>query len=62
MATITAPFSQRSFDDMGTPLHEVPFCVLDLETTGGSPADCDITEIGAVRMRNGEVEDRFQVP
>ena len=40
---------QRSFDDLGTPLHEVTFCVLDLETTGGSPQADAITEIGAVR-------------
>ncbi|MEZ5167863.1 MAG: hypothetical protein R2695_15785 [Acidimicrobiales bacterium] len=37
---------QRSFDDLGTALHEVTFVVLDLETTGGSPADCAITEVG----------------
>jgi DNA polymerase-3 subunit epsilon len=45
---------QRSFDDMGTPLHAVTFCVVDLETTGGSPADCAITEVGAVKLRGGE--------
>ncbi|MEZ5140302.1 MAG: UvrB/UvrC motif-containing protein [Acidimicrobiales bacterium] len=42
---------QRSFDDLGTPLHEVTFCVLDLETTGGTAADGGITEIGAVTVR-----------
>lgn len=51
---------QRSFDDLGTPLFDVPFCVLDLETTGGSPADCAITEIGAVRYRGGRLEGTFQ--
>ncbi len=45
---------QRSFDDLGAPLFQVPFCVVDLETTGGSPADCAITEIGAVRYLGGE--------
>ncbi|HEX6418784.1 MAG TPA: exonuclease domain-containing protein [Acidimicrobiales bacterium] len=45
---------RRSFDDLDTPLHEVTFCVVDLETTGGSPADCAITEIGAARFRGGE--------
>lgn len=51
---------QQSFDDLGTPLHEVTFCVLDLETTGGSPADCAITEIGAVKVRGGEVIGTFR--
>lgn len=39
----------------GTPLHEVPFVVVDLETTGGSPHADAITEIGAVRVQGGEV-------
>ena len=28
---------QGTLDDLGTPLHEVTFVVVDLETTGGSP-------------------------
>src|SRR4051812_31983184 len=51
---------QRSFDDLGTPLFDVTFCVLDFETTGGSPADCTITEIGAVKLRGGECLGTFQ--
>ncbi|MGH9280367.1 MAG: DEDD exonuclease domain-containing protein, partial [Acidimicrobiales bacterium] len=49
----------RSFDDLGTPLHQVTFCVVDLETTGGSPATCAITEIGAVKVRGGECIGTF---
>ncbi|MCA1833987.1 MAG: DEDD exonuclease domain-containing protein [Actinomycetota bacterium] len=51
---------QRTFDDLGTPLVETTFCVVDLETTGGSPATCSITEIGAVKVRGGEVLGEFQ--
>ena len=40
--------------DVGVPLSDVTFCVVDLETTGGSPADDAITEIGAVKFRGGE--------
>lgn len=50
---------QRTFDDLGTPLHEVAFCVLDLETTGGSPATCEITEVGAVKYIAGELVGTF---
>jgi len=52
--------AQRSFEDLGTPLSEVTFCVVDLETTGGSPSDSAITEVGAVKVRRGEVVGTFQ--
>ena len=45
---------------MGVHLSDVTFCVLDHETTGGSPADCGITEIGALRFRGGEPDGTFQ--
>lgn len=51
---------QRSFTELGTPLSEVPFCVLDLETTGVAPDTCEITEIGALRFVGGEEVGRFQ--
>lgn len=51
---------QRSFNDLGTPLSEVPFCVLDLETTGVGPDICEITEIGAIRFEGGLETGRFQ--
>lgn len=51
---------QASFDDLGTPLSDVTFCVLDLETTGGSAAACEITEVGAARYRMGEELGSFQ--
>ncbi len=51
---------QLRLADLGTPLREVTFVVVDLETTGGAPADAGITEIGAVKVRGGEVLGRFQ--
>jgi DNA polymerase III epsilon subunit family exonuclease len=51
---------QRSFDDLGTPLSEVTFVVLDVETTGGSPATCSLTEVAAARYRGGELLGTFQ--
>jgi DNA polymerase-3 subunit epsilon len=51
---------QATLDDLGTPLHDVTFVVVDLETTGGSPASCAITEIGAVKYRGGECLGEFQ--
>jgi len=44
----------------GVPLREVEFVVVDLETTGGSPRESQITEIGAVRVRGGERLGTFQ--
>ena len=46
--------------DLGVPLSEVTFCVVDLETTGGSVVDSRITEIGAVKVRAGERLGTFQ--
>lgn len=51
---------QQSLDDLGTPLHEATFCVLDLETTGGRRDSDMITEIGAVKYRGGEQLGVFQ--
>ena len=49
----TAAGGQRSFDDLGTPLADVTFCVLDIETTGGDRNSDLITEIGMVKVRAG---------
>ena len=40
---------QGTLDELGTPLADVTFVVVDLETTGGSPADC-----GDHRDRRGQ--------
>jgi len=53
--------SQRSFDELGRLLRDVTFCVVDLETTGGSAQGGSmITEVGAVKVRGGEVLGEFQ--
>ena len=52
---------QMSFDELGRPLRDLTFCVVDLETTGASAAQGSmITEIGAVKVRGGEVLGEFQ--
>ncbi len=61
---LTSPASlgygaQTTIEDLGTPLSEVTFVVVDLETTGGSPVHCAITEVGAVKVRGGEVIGQF---
>ena len=53
--------SQRTFDELGRNLRDITFCVVDLETTGGSAAAGSmITEVGAVKVRGGEVLGEFQ--
>jgi DNA polymerase-3 subunit epsilon len=43
----------------GTSLDELDYVVVDVETTGFTPADCGITEIGAVRVHEGRVVAEF---
>ena len=35
------------------------FVVFDLETTGLDPEECEIIELGAVKIENGEITERF---
>jgi DNA polymerase-3 subunit epsilon len=51
---------QGTLDELGTALSEVTFVVVDLETTGGSPIGAHITEVGAVKIRGGQVIGEFQ--
>lgn len=50
---------QQSFAEVEPALRDVTFVVVDLETTGGSAAADAITEIGAVKVRAGEVLGEF---
>ncbi|WP_433781795.1 DEDD exonuclease domain-containing protein [Actinomycetospora sp. CA-101289] len=56
---VTGPDPQLSFGELGTPLSQVTFVVLDLETTGGPPDGDAITEIGAVKVRGGQIVGEF---
>ncbi|GAB2461428.1 DEDD exonuclease domain-containing protein [Jatrophihabitans fulvus] len=51
---------QLSFDELGEPLRDTTFVVVDLETTGGAANSDGITEIGAVKVRGGQVLGEFQ--
>lgn len=50
---------QGTLDELGTPLDQITFVVFDLETTGVSAGEHAITEIGAVKVRGGEVLGEF---
>jgi DNA polymerase III epsilon subunit family exonuclease len=51
---------QSTFQEIGTPLHEVRFVVLDLETSGGAPhLGAAITEVGAVKVQGGNLLETF---
>ena len=53
------PVTQPTLDNIGTPLSQVTFCVVDLETTGSGP-EATITEFGAVKVRGGKLLGEFQ--
>ena len=51
---------QPGFDEAGLALQETTFVIVDLETTGAAPtAGNGITEIGAVKVRGGELIKEF---
>jgi DNA polymerase-3 subunit epsilon len=50
---------QLNFDELDEPLRLTTFVVVDLETTGGASSSDAITEIGAVKVRDGEVIGEF---
>jgi DNA polymerase-3 subunit epsilon len=52
-------YVQAAFDELDEPLREVTFVVVDLETTGGGTDSEAITEIGAVKVRGGQVLGEF---
>ncbi len=52
---------QPTFEDLGRSLQETTFVVVDLETTGASVRDGSaITEIGAVKVKGGQMVSTFQ--
>lgn len=61
-AVTSSAHVQPALDDLLLARHlsDTTFCVVDLETTGSSPAaGSAITEIGAVKVRGGEVLGEF---
>ena len=50
----------RPLDGLDTPLSDVTFVVLDLETTGTVPGQCRIIEVAAAKYRGGECLGTFQ--
>ncbi|BDF58498.1 DNA polymerase III PolC-type [Christensenellaceae bacterium] len=52
--------TKKIYDSNSAKAFSDEYVVFDIETTGLSHINCDITEIGAVRVKNGELADRFQ--
>ncbi|QOY54202.1 3'-5' exonuclease [Candidatus Sulfurimonas marisnigri] len=42
------------------PIAEVEFCIVDIETNGSKIDKHQIIEIGAVKVKNGEITDRYE--
>jgi DNA polymerase III subunit epsilon len=51
--------SLRTVDPVSLPLDNAPYAVFDVETTGSSPREGGITEIGALKVVRGQVVDEF---
>lgn len=56
------PFLARAREALGekpSSLEQEPYVIIDIETTGLEPTLCEITELGAILLENGEVKDIF---
>jgi DNA polymerase III subunit epsilon len=51
---------QHPFNDRDVPLSQVTFVVVDVETTGGSPATSSLTEVAAAKYCGGELLGAFE--
>ena len=53
--------SSATFDSnfLKSLLTDIPVIVFDIETTGGNPERNGITEISALKIRNGQVLDKY---
>jgi DNA polymerase-3 subunit epsilon len=56
----TPAYRARALDALDTPLSDVTFVVLDLETTGTVPGQSRIIEVAAAKYRGGECLGTFQ--
>ena len=54
-----APDNTKSIYNGKGPDIDATYCVLDLETTGFSAATEKITEVGIMKLKDGEVIDEF---
>jgi DNA polymerase III epsilon subunit family exonuclease len=52
------PFLRRAREQVFG-LKSLPFVIVDIETTGLEPADNEITEVAALKLKDGEIVDVF---
>jgi DNA polymerase-3 subunit epsilon len=43
-----------------TNIEDEVFCIVDIETNGGKPSKAQIIEIGAIKIKNNEIIDKFE--
>ena len=48
------------FSTKFTPLEEAEFCIVDIETNGSKVGEHQIIELACVKVKNGEIIDRFE--
>lgn len=48
-----------TLDTLHTSFKDQTYCIVDIETNGSKPQNSQIIEIGAVKLKNGEIIDEF---
>jgi DNA polymerase-3 subunit epsilon len=50
---VVALAAEQPLPDLHIPLYDTTFAVIDVETTGGGPQTCSLTEVAAAKFRGG---------
>ncbi|MEA3373580.1 MAG: 3'-5' exonuclease [Campylobacterota bacterium] len=48
------------FSTIDLPINDATFCIVDIETNGSKPQKHQIIELGAVKVLNGSIVDRYE--
>jgi DNA polymerase III subunit epsilon len=49
-----------SLKTLSTKIEDQTFCIVDIETSGGNPKKSQMIEIGAIKLKNGQIVEKYE--